>query len=39
MRKGGYYVNNTLLKASGQVNEWTSEQVDCKGRQSNRGTS
>ena len=30
MRKRGYYVNNTLLRASGQVNS--------KGRQSNRGT-
>ena len=39
MRKGGYYVNNTLLRASGQVNGWTSEQVDCEGRQSNKGTS
>lgn len=39
MRKGGYYVNNTLLGASRQVNGWTSKQVDCKGRQSNRGTS
>lgn len=39
MRKGGYYVNNTLLGASGQVNEWTSGQVDCEERQSNKGTS
>lgn len=38
MRKGGYYVNNTLLGASGQVNEWTSKQVDCEERQSNKGT-
>ncbi|MBF1620187.1 MAG: hypothetical protein HXO42_06830 [Prevotella sp.] len=38
MRKGGYYVNNTLLGASRQVNGWTSKQVDCKGRQSNKGT-
>ena len=84
MRKGGYYVNNTLLgevdketswrvnkliakkdrvtrgrvdkETSGRVNklivkkdrvtrervdkldEWTSKQVDCEGRQSNRGT-
>ena len=38
MRKGGYYVNNTLLKASGQGNEWTGEQVNCGGRQSNKGT-
>ena len=36
MRKGGYYVNNTLL---GEVNEWTSKQVDCEERQSNKGTS
>lgn len=61
MRKGGYYVNNTLL---GEVDKWTgrrvnelivkkdrvtgeqvdkldeltSEQVNCGGRQSNRGT-
>ena len=39
MRKGGYYVNNTLLGGSGQVNEWTGEQVNCGGRQSNKGTS
>ena len=39
MRKGGYYVNNTLLGESGQVNGWTSKQVDCKERQSNKGTS
>ena len=62
MRKGGYYVNNTLLgevdKGTGrrvnkliakkdrvtrgrvdELDEWTSEQVDCKGRQSNKGTS
>lgn len=39
MRKGGYYVNNTLLRASGQVNGWTSEQVNSKERQSNKGTS
>ena len=39
MRKGGYYVNNTLLRVSGQVNGWTSEQVNCEGRQSNKGTS
>ena len=38
MRKGGYYVNNTLLGESGQGNEWTGEQVNCGGRQSNRGT-
>lgn len=31
MRKRGYYVNNTLLRASGQVNS--------KERQSNKGTS
>lgn len=24
---------------SGQVNEWTGEQVNCEGRQSNKGTS
>ena len=39
MRKGGYYVNNTLLRASGQVNGWTSEQANSKERQSNKGTS
>ena len=39
MRKRGYYVNNTLLRASGQVNGWTSEQVNCEGRQSNKGAS
>ena len=44
MRKGGYYVNNTLLgevdkETSGQGNEWTGEQVNCGGRQSNKGTS
>lgn len=39
MRKGGYYVNNTLLRASGQVNGWTSRQVNCEERQSNKGTS
>ena len=39
MRKGGYYVNNTLLGASGQVNELTSEQVNCEERQSNKGAS
>jgi len=39
MRKGGYYVNNTLLGASGQVNGWTGEQVNCGGKQSNKGTS
>lgn len=39
MRKGGYYVNNTLLGESGQVNGWTSKQVDCKERQGNKGTS
>ena len=39
MRKGGYYVNNTLLRASGQVNGWTSKQVNCEGRQSNKGAS
>lgn len=39
MRKGGYYVNNTLLRASGQVNGWTSKQVNSKERQSNKGTS
>lgn len=39
MRKGGYYVNNTLLRASGQVNGWTSEQVNSKERQSNKGAS
>ena len=39
MRKGGYYVNNTLLRASRQVNGWTSEQVNCKGRQGNKLTS
>ena len=39
MRKGGYYVNNTLLRASGQVNGWTSKQVNCEERQSNKGTS
>ena len=39
MRKGGYYVNNTLLRASGQVNGWTSEQVNSKERQSKKGTS
>nr|WP_311461143.1 hypothetical protein [uncultured Prevotella sp.] len=39
MRKGGYYVNNTLLRASGRVNEWTSKQVNCEERQSNKGTS
>ena len=39
MRKRGYYVNNTLLRASGQVNGWTSEQVNSKERQSNKGTS
>nr|WP_314662641.1 hypothetical protein [uncultured Prevotella sp.] len=55
MRKGGYYVNNTLLGqvdkgTSGRVNKLivnelivkedkvTREQVDCEGRQSNRGT-
>ena len=38
MRKGGYYVNNTLLGESGQGNEWTGEQVNCGGRQSNKGT-
>ena len=38
MRKGGYYVNNTLLGESGQGNEWTGEQVNCEGRQSNKGT-
>lgn len=38
MRKGGYYVNNTLLKASGQVNGWTSKQVNCEERQSNEGS-
>ena len=39
MRKRGYYVNNTLLRASGQVNGWTSELVNSKERQSNKGTS
>ena len=39
MRKGGYYVNNTLLRASGQVNGQTSKQVNCEGRQSNKGAS
>ena len=39
MRKRGYYVNNTLLRASGQVNGWTSEQVNSKERQSNKGAS
>ena len=39
MRKRGYYVNNTLLRASGQVNGWTSKQVNSKERQSNKGTS
>ena len=39
MRKRGYYVNNTLLRASGQVNGWTSEQVNSKERQSKKGTS
>lgn len=39
MRKGGYYVNNTLLGGSGQVNGWTSKRVDCKERQGNKGTS
>ena len=39
MRKRGYYVNNTLLRASGQVNGWTSEQVDCEERQGNKLTS
>ena len=61
MRKGGYYVNNTLLgevdKGTGRrvnkliakkdrvtreqvdkLDELTSEQVDCEGRQSKRGT-
>lgn len=61
MRKGGYYVNNTLLgevdKGTGRrvnelivkedkvtrervdkLDEWTSKQVNCEGRQSNRGT-
>ena len=36
MRKGGYYVNNTLLRASGQVNKQTSKQVDCEERQGNK---
>ena len=39
MRKRGYYVNNTLLGASEQVNGWTSKQVNSKERQSNKGTS
>ena len=39
MRKGGYYVNNTLLGESGQGNEWTGEQVNSKERQSKKGTS
>lgn len=39
MRKRGYYVNNTLLGESGQVNGWTGEQVNSKERQSNKGTS
>ena len=43
MRKGGYYVNNTLLgqvdKGSRQENEWTSKQVNREERQSNKGTS
>ena len=39
MRKGGYYVNNTLLGESEQVNGWTSKQVNSKERQSNKGTS
>lgn len=61
MRKGGYYVNNTLLgevdKGTGRrvnelivkedkvtrervdkLDEWTSKQVNCGGRQSNSGT-
>lgn len=38
MRKRGYYVNNTLLGGSGQVNGWTSKQVNCEKRQSNEGS-
>lgn len=40
MRKGGYYVNNTLLGklTSERVDKWTSEQVDCEERQSNKGS-
>lgn len=36
MRKGGYYVNNTLL---GGVDKWTSERVDELIVKKDRGTS